>query len=76
MPPISLEVAQSHLDQWLAADVAVAKGQAYQIGQRSLTRVDATEIRNNIDYWSAKVSQLDTASGAGGRRVRFGRLIP
>lgn len=43
--------AQAHLDAWLAADLAVAAGQSYTIGSRSLTRADAESIRQQVDYW-------------------------
>ena len=56
--------AQEHLDAWLAADLATSKGQSYSIGNRSLSRVDTTEIRNNITYWQRVVSSL-TATDAG-----------
>lgn len=71
MAGITLAQAQTHLDAWLAADVAVATGQSYQIGGRSLTRADAKEIRANIDYWEGKVQRL-SRSTSGGARVRYG----
>lgn len=71
MAGITLAQAQTHLDSWLAADVAVSSNQAYTNGSRTLTRADAAEIRTNIDYWQAKVNEL-TASSSGGRRVRYG----
>ncbi|MBF0308119.1 MAG: hypothetical protein HQL56_01135 [Magnetococcales bacterium] len=50
-------IAQTHLDEWLAADLAVAKNQAYQIAGRTITRADAKEIRENIDYWQNQLSR-------------------
>ena len=44
--------AQAHLDQWLAADLAVAGGQSYTIGNRSLTRADADTIRTQIQFYT------------------------
>lgn len=70
MAAITLAQAEAHLDAWLTADEAVATGQSYQIGGRSLTRANAAEIRNNIDYWSAKVDRL--SRGGRGSRVRYG----
>ena len=66
MAGITLTDAQTHLDEWMAADIAVAKGQSYTIGGRSLTRANAAEIRANIDYWDGKVTRLTR----GGIRVR------
>lgn len=44
--------AQTHLDAWLAADLAVAQGQSYTIGNRSLTRADAETIRTQIQFYT------------------------
>jgi hypothetical protein len=66
---IDAVTAQAHLDQWIAADLAVAGGQSYSIGGRSLTRVNASEIRQQIDYWESKVNR---AGRLGGPRVRHG----
>ena len=60
---MDLSTAQAHLDAWLAASLAVAKGQSYSIGERSLTRVDAETIQKQIDYWQRKVNAL-TAQGS------------
>lgn len=70
MPGITLAQAQGRLDAWLEADAAVARNQSYSINNRAMTRADAAEIRQNIDYWQAKVNEL-SASPGGGRRVRY-----
>lgn len=62
---IDLTTAQTHLDAWVAADLAVSKGQAYTIGNRSLTKADAATIREQIEWWQSKVNIL-TAQGAAG----------
>lgn len=67
---ISKETAQTHLDAWLAAELAVTKGQSYTIGTRELQRADLKEIRETIDYWQKKVQQ------ASGRRSRVYRALP
>jgi hypothetical protein len=69
MAGITLAQAEAHLAVWLAADTAVASGQSYSINGRSLTRADASEIRENIDYWEGKVTRLSSSTG-GGIRVR------
>lgn len=38
------EQCKEHLNAWLAADLAVSKGQSYTIGNRVLTRVNSSEI--------------------------------
>jgi hypothetical protein len=71
MVAITLAQAEQHLNEWLAADLAVAKGQAYSIGGRTFTRADAREIRENIRFWQQMVKQL----ARGGMRTR-GAVVP
>lgn len=68
MAGITLTQAETQLALWYAADAAVATGQAYTIGGRSLTRANAREIRENLTYWDNKVQRLTR----GGLRVKFG----
>jgi hypothetical protein len=63
--------AEQHLSEWLSADSAVAKGQAYSLGGRTFTRADAREIRENIRYWQHMVKQLASC----GVRAR-GAVVP
>lgn len=58
MAGITLAEAQIQLAAWIAASTAVASGQSYSIKDRSLSRVDAQEIRNQIDYWQGWVERL------------------
>lgn len=67
MAGITLTQAQAQLTSWLAADTAVAQGQSYAIGTRSLTRAQAREIRENIEFWDRQVKRL---TRGGGIRVR------
>lgn len=70
---ITLTTAQSQLDAWIAASTAVAtSGQEYWINGRKLTRADAGEIRQMIDYWERKVLQLE-ANALGRSRVAVPR---
>lgn len=69
MAGITLEQAQEKLDAWMAADEAVAGGQSYSIGGRSLSRANAAEITNKIEFWEGKVIRL--SNGRGGIRVRY-----
>ncbi len=62
MAGITLAQAETQLDLWITADAAVAAGQAYSIGGRSLTRANAKEIRENIVFWDNQVKRL-TNSG-------------
>lgn len=52
---LTLTQAQTALDAWIAADLAVAKGQSYSMNGRSLTLANAKEIREQIHYWQRRV---------------------
>ena len=69
MAGLTAAQAQTHLDAWIAADIAVATGQSYTIGSRRLDRTNAREIRENITFWDGKVKSLSSIS-SGGIRVR------
>lgn len=69
MAGITSAQAEAQLASWLAADTAVSQGQAYTIGTRALTRANAAEIRENIQFWDSKVKELARSSG-GGIRAR------
>lgn len=69
MSDVTLAQAEAHLTAWLNADTAVASGQAYSIGDRSLTRANSREIRENINYWRGLVTRL-TAGSTGARVMR------
>ena len=56
---LTLEQAQTALDAWIAADLAVAKGQSYSMNGRSLTLANAKEIREQIQYWERRVSAFE-----------------
>lgn len=71
MAGITLDHAEEQLSVWLAASSAVAANQSYSINGRSLTRVDAGEIRKQIDYWQGWVTKLAKAA-TGRRRMRYG----
>ncbi len=61
--------AQAHLDAWLAADLAVANGQSYTIGNRSLTRADAETIRTQVQFYTG-LRDIALAREAGNRKPR------
>jgi hypothetical protein len=67
MAGVTLAVAQAQLELWLAADAAVASGQSYSIKDRSLSRADAAEITNKIEYWNGWVQRLSRAASGRGR---------
>lgn len=76
MPAISLETAKKHLTIWLEAEETIATGQSYTIGTRSLTRANLAEVRQQIDYWNAKVTKLEALKKRLGGRNRVFRGVP
>lgn len=62
MAGLTLANAEAQLARWLAADAAVATGQSYEIAGQRLTRANATEITQKIDYWNNKVVTLTSQS--------------
>lgn len=58
MTGITLAQAEAKLATWIAAEDKIAEGQAYTIGNRSLTRANLAEIRDQIDYWERRVKRL------------------
>ena len=69
---ITLEEAEENLRIWLEAERAVATGQSYKIGSRSLTRADLSDITQRIAFWRNEVEKLK--SGRTGSRVM--RAVP
>jgi len=67
---ISLTDATVALAAWTAADLAVAKGQSYTIGSRTLTRADADDITKKLTYWSSVEASLQRAA-AGESKTGF-----
>ena len=67
---MTLTEAQQHLQVWLAADLALAEGKELRIGSRTLTRVDAAEVKERIAFWQREVSRLS------GQSRRFRRVVP
>lgn len=67
----TIEFVLAKIKMWSDAENAVATGQSYSIGGRSLQRVNISEIRNQIKYWQ---KELKIAQGKGSRRVT--RVVP
>ena len=74
MSAITLGEARSQLAAWLAASKKTAAGQSYSIGNRALTRANAGEIREQIEYWTGKVERLEAGGSSSGARVQ--RVVP
>ncbi len=70
----TLKEAKASLTMWLEAEAAVASGQSYAIGSRSLTRANLSEIAKRIDFWRNEVASLEAGNKNGARRVM--RAVP
>lgn len=66
----TLEEAQAQLNMWIDAESAVATGQSYKIGTRSLTRASLREITGRIRFWRAEVERLKSGRRSGARVMR------
>ena len=68
MAGISLGLAQTQLDAYLAAEIAILGGQEYVIGSRRLKRADLAAVQAGITLWNQRVQDL-TARQRRGRYV-------
>lgn len=68
----TLEEAKQHLTAWLKADIKLASGQEYWVGNRKLVRSDAGYVKERIEYWRGEVARLS----ANGRIRRTYRVVP
>lgn len=69
---VTVEEARENLKLWLEAEKAVATGQSYKIGGRSLTRASLNDIVSRIKFWRAEIDRLE--NGQKGARVL--RAVP
>ena len=68
---MTLTDAQNQLSKWIAADTAAAKGQSYSIDGLSLSRVDADQITQKINYWTKQVNSLTQRTNGQTPGVKF-----
>lgn len=71
---ISLDEAQDHLEEWLAAEMEITTHQSYRLRDQTLTMADLGEVRREIDYWRGMVAEL-LAAEQGGARNRVWRAV-
>ncbi|MBO2943571.1 hypothetical protein JJQ72_06215 [Paenibacillus sp. F411] len=76
MPLYTKEVAQQHLDAWMAAELALSTGQSYSIAGRSLTRVNLTEVMRQIQYWQKQLNDAIRFEQGLGPRRKVRRYVP
>ena len=70
---ITLAQAQETLAAYMAAELAVLKGQEYTIAGRTLRRADLKSIQDGIAAWEARVSDLQAQDAGRGRRWAVSR---
>jgi hypothetical protein len=67
-----LAEAQAMYTEYLNAEKAVLQGQAYSIGDRTLTRADLSGIQVGRQYWASQVCAISTDRVG----IRMKRIIP
>lgn len=72
----SKKFCQERVNLWLDAEAAVATGQSYQIGTRSLTRANLTAIRNALEYWMGKLAEAEAEENGKSGRNRMYHFVP
>ena len=55
---ITLEQAQTALNGWVAADLAISKGQSYSMNGRTITLANIKEVREQIQYWERRINSI------------------
>lgn len=75
MAVFTRELCEKKLETWLAAEESIATGQSYQIGTRMLTRANLKEVREEMEYWSGKLAEIEAEEKTGGRNQLF-RFMP
>lgn len=72
---VTLTVIQQHLSAWLAASLAIAESQSYSINGRTLTRANAAEVQNQINYWQGlETQELKRQAGQGGLSIKLAKF--
>lgn len=65
-----LAEAKEMRSAWIEAEKALTTGKSYQIGTRSLSRVDLSEVRDAIDYWTNEIARIENLAVGRGRAYR------
>ena len=69
MAGITLAQAQAALTEALAARSKILQSQSYKIGDRSSQRAALEAVNADIQFWDAKVRELDPSGNV--RRIGF-----
>jgi hypothetical protein len=73
MAGITLEQAETRLQQYLDAEAAVLTNQEYTILGRRVTRANLAEIQEGIRIWDERCKTMGSTNAFGGRRVVVAR---
>jgi hypothetical protein len=74
--PGDLTLAQDMYDLYIKAEKAVLTGQAYSIGDRTLTRVDLRWIAAERERWGNLLQTLLPPSQSNNGGIRIQRIVP
>lgn len=66
---------QAQLAEWEAALSALATGKSYQIGSRQLTRANAKEVRDTIDWLERKIERQSRGRAGNIGQFRFDEAL-
>ncbi|MER1986587.1 MAG: DUF6148 family protein [Solibacillus sp.] len=74
---MAFTVAQCNerLQIWLDAEAAIATGQGYSIENRSLTRANLGQVKEQIKFWQGELAKAQAVANNRGRR-RTMRIVP
>ncbi len=64
---VTLELALDQYQSWYDANIALSQNKEYEINngqnsKRRLTRADANEVKQNLDYWENQIAVLQGTS--------------
>jgi len=66
---------RERLKIWLDAEATIASGQSYSIDNRSLTRANLVQVRDQIKFWRSELNKAEAVSSGRSRR-RITRIVP
>lgn len=67
----SLTLAKQMLNEYIKAEKAVLKNQAYTIKDRTYTRATLFRVQEGREYWEKRVAKLEN-----GGSMRIRRVLP
>ena len=72
----TLDEARQMLATWLECERAIASGQQYSIGSRSLSRPNLAYVAQQVETWRKRVAELEANGGKMRRGCRVFRGVP